>query len=285
MRIPGGYPTARAGNARGPDREDGRVSDFPLVAGTRPRKRWRYVGLYGPELSLCAAWVEVGPVRQSFWAVWDRAAGRLHERTRRGPRSDVRLSDGRLQLAAPGLRMDLRLRPDGAPIALTSPHGDKVIWTAKLPLVADGVVELAGARRGLEGWRGLQDDSAGHHARRTAWRWSAGAGVLADGRRATWNLVDGLHDAEDRSERHVWVDGVPEHVPPATFAADLSEVRAGAAVDLRCAVEATRARDEGVGPLVRSAYEQPFGTFTGTLGPGRELVQAHGVMERHTARW
>lgn len=257
---------------------------FPLLAGTRPRKRWRYVGLYGPQLSLCAAWVEVGPVRQSFWAIWDREAGRLHERTRRGPRSDVRLTDDRLQLAAPGLRADLRLRPDGAPIELTSPHGARTIWTAKLPLVARGSIALDGREHLAEDLHGLQDDSAGHHARHTAWRWSAGAGLLEDGRRATWNLVDGLHDAAARSERHVWVDGVPEHLPPAAFAPDLRSVRAGA-VDLTCAIEATRERSEGLGPLVRSSYAQPFGTFTGTLGPGRELAAAHGVMERHTARW
>jgi len=46
-------------------------------------KRWRYVGVYGPEVMLCAGIVRVGGVPQCFWAVWDRERRVLHERTRR----------------------------------------------------------------------------------------------------------------------------------------------------------------------------------------------------------
>ncbi len=55
---------------------------------------------------------------------------------------------------------------------------------------------------------GLLDESAGRHARRTAWRWSAGAGVAESGAAVMWNLVEGLHDGSP-SERTVWVDGEP----------------------------------------------------------------------------
>jgi hypothetical protein len=36
----------------------------------RPLKRWRYVGVFCEELMACAARVQVGPARQSFWAVF-----------------------------------------------------------------------------------------------------------------------------------------------------------------------------------------------------------------------
>ena len=53
-----------------------------LFRGTRPLKRWRYVGVFCEELMLCAARVQVGPARQSFWALLSRADGSLRERTR-----------------------------------------------------------------------------------------------------------------------------------------------------------------------------------------------------------
>ena len=48
--------------------------------------------------------------------------------------------------------------------------------------------------------------------------------------------------------------------------------------------EATRRRQENL-LLIRSAYRQPFGTFTGTLPGGLVLREAHGVMEWHDAIW
>src|SRR3712207_7172060 len=50
---------------------------------------------------------------------------------------------------------------------------------------------------------------SGYHARHTSWRWSAGIGRAKDGRRVAWNLVDGVHDAPEASERTVWLDGEP----------------------------------------------------------------------------
>ncbi len=53
-----------------------------LFRGARPLKRWRYVGVFAEELMACAAIVQVGPARQSFWALLDRSTGGLRERTR-----------------------------------------------------------------------------------------------------------------------------------------------------------------------------------------------------------
>jgi hypothetical protein len=56
-----------------------------LLRGGRPLKRWRYVAVFCDELMLCAAVATVGPARSSWWAVRDRHAATLHERTRRAP--------------------------------------------------------------------------------------------------------------------------------------------------------------------------------------------------------
>ena len=71
---------------RGPG---GARPELPLPPGRVPlrrngswRKRWRYLGVFSDELLLCAARVGVGPVGQTFWAVWDRESGEMRERTR-----------------------------------------------------------------------------------------------------------------------------------------------------------------------------------------------------------
>ncbi len=225
-------------------------------------KAWTWVGAFGPELMLCAAVARVGPARASWWAVWD--GQRLHERSyrRHGP-VDVTP----LRVSVRGV-LDLRVDPG---VAWPVTTGE--IWTSKRPAAVTGTalgrpVELAG----------LVDESGGYHARETAWWWSAGAGVLEDGRPVTWNLVDGLHDGLEHSERAVWIEGVPRHVGPQPF-----HGLAGVG-DLRFSALATRARKEDYG-LIASDYEQPFGTFSGSLPEAGALRAGYGVMERHRARW
>jgi hypothetical protein len=125
----------------------------------------------------------------------------------------------------------------------------------------------------------LIDDSAGYHARRTAWEWSAGAGIAVGGETVVWNLVAGVHDADLHSERTVWLSGAGREVGPVTFAEGLDAVG-----DLRFTPEAERIRRDEL-LLVASDYRQPFGAFTGVLPDGTELASGQGVMERHRARW
>jgi hypothetical protein len=225
-------------------------------------KSWTWVGAFGPGVMLCAATARVGPARTAWWAVWD--GERLHERTyrRHGP---VLATPGRVLV--PGV-LDLVVEP-GAPWAVRT----GAMWMRKRPARVHGTalgrpVEL----------RGLVDESAGRHPRRMSWWWSAGAGELADGRAVTWNLVDGLHDGAEGSERAVWVDGVPRHVPPQPFHG-LDGVG-----DLRFEAVATRARKENL-LLIASDYEQPFGTFAGEVPEAGPLRAGWGVMERHRVRW
>src|SRR4029077_8570659 len=82
-----GDPSHRpTGLALPPDR-------MPLFHGRRPRKRWRYVGVFGAQAMICAAQVRVAGLCQSFWAVWDRERSELRERTSCGG-GEIELADG-----------------------------------------------------------------------------------------------------------------------------------------------------------------------------------------------
>lgn len=259
---------------------------LPPLRRTRPLKQWRYVGVYGEQLMLCVGTVRVGLAQQSFWAVWSRACeGRLRERTRLSHRG-VELSmarPGRVRVRDGGVEIDLLLdEVDG--VETICPHGAAYAWTRKQGGVrAHGQVVLDGVAHDLDAGA-VVDDSAGYHARETAWRWAAGVGTTVDGRAAAWNLVEGINDPLSGSERTVWLDGVAQETAPAAFATDLSAVTTADGGALAFAAEAVREREENM-LLVRSSYRQPFGTFGGTLPGGVELADGYGVMERHTARW
>ena len=81
---------------------------MPSHQGLRPLKAWRYVGVFGPELMLCAASVRIGPARQCFWAIWDRRDGRLYERTRLGSTA-VELGAGRVRVRDADVEIALEL--------------------------------------------------------------------------------------------------------------------------------------------------------------------------------
>jgi len=248
----------------------------------RLRKRWRYVGVYGEELMLCAAKAQVGPASQAFWVLWDRASGEqlAHTAMRPGSR-EVRLDGPSLEIEARGLRASLRLG-EVAPIETICPSGSGWGWTRKRAGVpVEGTVETPGRSWRIEA-RGVDDESAGYHRRRTSWHWSAGVGTAADGRAVAWNLVEGINDPPRGSERAIWVEGVPTEPAPVRFAGtEAIEFEGGER--LAFASESERARDENF-LLIRSRYRHRFGTFSGSLG-GIELATGLGVMERHDAVW
>jgi uncharacterized protein DUF2804 len=254
---------------------------MPLVRGGRALKRWRYVAVFAPEAIACFGSVRIAGLPQAFWAIWDRQARRLHERTRFLP-GTVLLPPREVHVAGAA---DVLLEPAGEPVEVWSAHGAQRIWTRKQPALAWGRLLAGGRTIELSGAPALIDDSAGHHARHTAWEWSAGAGTTADGRPVWWNLVAGIHDAPSGSERAVWLDGAPREVGTVRFREGLAGVafaEDGAALSF--AVEAERARRDDLKVLV-SDYRQPFGTFGGTLPDGVALAAGLGVMERHDARW
>jgi Protein of unknown function (DUF2804) len=232
---------------------------MPLFRRGRPLKRWRYVGIYAPELMLCVGDARVAGMPQRWWAV-ALPDGSLFEGSGSGP-----------------IELELDEREG---VEVVSPHGRSYIWTRKqagIPVRARVSVDERVLE--VEGPFGFVDDSAGYHARHTTWRWSAGIGRAVGGAAVAWNLVEGVHDAPQASERTVWAGGEPREVGPQAFAADLSSVG-----DLRfqewCARE-----DHTNRLLLRSDYRQPFGSFSGTLPGGLELDSGHGVMEWHDVHW
>jgi hypothetical protein len=226
---------------------------------------------------LCAGDAWIGPLRQRFWAV-ATPDGRIRERTALLGSGGVRLSGSEVAVDGDGVRARLRVG-SGEGVETLSRHGDSYIWTRKTGDVGvSGLVELDGKPIQFEA-RGIVDESAGYHARHTVWSWSAGVGVSADGRPVAWNLVTGVHDAPEASERTVWVDGVPTEVGPVKFAPDLSAVG-----DLSFTEWSAR-EDNTNALLLKSSYRQPFGTFEGILPNGTELREGYGVMEGHDVYW
>jgi hypothetical protein len=183
-----------------------------------------------------------------------------------------------------GVVLDLVLEEEGGIEALCRDGGGEV-WTRKQAgVAAHGTLALdGGPAREVEALAVI-DDTAGYHARVTEWWWSAGVGRGPDGTALAWNLVSGINDPLEGSERAVWIAGTPREVPPVSFAADLSRVSCADGSELEFSGEAERSRRESL-LVVESDYRQPFGSFRGTL-PGQVPV-AHGlgVVEHHRARW
>jgi hypothetical protein len=249
---------------------------MPSRQGLRALKKWRYVGVYGPELMICVASVRIGPARQSFWAVWDRTARRLYERTRMGP-GGVSLAAGRAAVTDGAVQIELTLK-EAAGIETVCPSGASYAWTRKQGGIrAHGWVQIDGRRRAIDA-PAVVDDTAAYYERHTVWSWSAGVGQAEDGRALAWNLVEGVNDPPGNSERTIWVDGEPAEVDPVRFDPALTAVGG-----LSFAAEATREQRQNL-LLVRSSYRQPFGSFRGELA-GLKLASGYGVMEAHDVFW
>jgi len=250
---------------------------MPSRDGLRPLKAWRYVGVYAPELMLCVGEVRIGPARQAFWAVWDREARSLYERTSLG-RGEVRLRYGRVDVSDVTVQIDLTLE-ETAGIESINATGDSYAWTRKQGgISAHGTVTIAGRTRPLSA-RAVIDDTAAYYERHTRWCWSAGVGHARDGRAVAWNLVSGVNDPPRDSERTVWIDGAPVEADPCKFTDDLHSIDR-----LAFTPEAVRERRDNL-LLIRSRYRQPFGTFSGELPGGILLKAGYGVMEEHDVWW
>jgi hypothetical protein len=270
-----------------------------LLRGGRPLKRWRYVGVFSEELMACAALVQVGPARQSFWALYQRDGQEMRERTRLRPRrralqlirgtdgardDGLEAEPGRVLLSDDGVVLDLQLEEEHGFEALC-PNGREQVWTRKQAgIAAHGTLALdGGATREIEALAVI-DDTAGYHARHTEWWWSAGVGRSADGAPVAWNLVSGVNDPQIASERAVWLAGEPREAAPVRFTEDLKRIACEDGSRLRFHAEAERSRRENL-IIFKSDYRAPFGSFSGTLPGGVALAHGLGVVEHHRALW
>lgn len=289
--------------------------ELPLPPGKVPmrrrgtwRKRWRYLGAFADELLLCAARVQVGPIGQTFWAIWDRDRRELYERTRllaplvaRGEVWTQASADDdgpidwapdqggtlvRIEAGARGDEQQVRAfltAGGGAWAEAVCPSGEegRYVWTRKRVVPVRCDVRIGERRIRVEA-RGIEDESCGYHPAHTVWDWSAGVGHARDGREVAWNLVSGVNDPPQRSERAIWVDGTPSEPGPVSF--EGLEAIAHADGRLEFVAECERAKQEKRA-FVEYSYRQPFGAFTGTLPGGIELERGLGVVEHHDAHW
>ena len=140
---------------------------------------------------LCAAAIEIGPARETFWALWDREERALREHTRHvvpvlaGPEVELRRGLGRASAPATSRSTSSSGAAAGDRVRRAPPGDGGYTWTRK----------LAGRRgRGRRPRRRLArrpcaaarvDDLLGRLPRRGEPRgcWSAGVGEAADGRR------------------------------------------------------------------------------------------------------
>jgi len=195
------------------------------------------------------------------------------------------IADLALQLVVVVLGLVLFFNPHTLvdPIHLGSaPTWGNLVFALTIAAVSFTSLESAAGLAGevrLVDARAVIDDTAAYYDRHTQWQWCAGVGTATDGRALAWNLVSGVNDPPENSERTVWVDGTAAEVPPCEFADDLSSVD-----ELRFSAEALRSRRENL-LLIRSDYRQPFGTFSGRLPGGVELAEGFGVMEHHDVWW
>lgn len=278
---------------------------LPLRHEGHWRKRWRYVGAFSDELLMCVARVNVGPLGQTFWAIWDREERKLWERTKLlmpGARGDV-WTEGR-----DGDGLILHSEDEGSVVRIEAKHPDagdvrgflrfgggrwvevvcptedgQYVWTRKrvdVPVECDVRI---GSRRLQVKARGVEDESEGYHPHHTVWSWSAGVGTAADGRSVGWNLVSGVNDPPERSERAIWIDGEPTEPGPVEFDG-LDGIRFDDGSRLDFAAQCERRLEESRF-LVRYSYRQPLGAFSGALPGGVTLARGLGVMEHHDAHW
>ena len=287
---------------------------LPLRRGGRFRKRWRYVGAFSEELLVCAARIHVGPLAQNFWAVCDRESGEMWEKTRMllpGARGDVwtEHSGGEEVVAELGDMGVLDYAPDEGSLvridsdvrgpedvraflhcgsgkwaeAICPTDEGQYVWTRKradVPIECDVRV---GDRRWRVEARGMEDESAGYHPRHTVWSWSSGVGRTTDGHSVGWNLVTGINDPPQSSERAIWVDREPSEPGPVKFDG-LEAIEFDGGSRLQFTREFERSKQENR-LLVKYTYRQPFGSFAGTLPGDLELERGLGVMEFHDAVW
>ena len=267
-----------------------------LLRRGRPLKRWRYVGVYGPDLMVCAAEAFVGPFATRYWGVV-APDGRLLARRSIARAAGLSLDgvtvsiDARAQAAAGSVSgrvsVDLELDERAGPPAVESVSSNGAggyTWTRKCAGVpARGRVTVDGESYALDA-EAVIDDTAGYHPRHTVWRWSAGVGRAVGGERVGWNVVEGINDDPAGSERTVWADGVPREVGPTSITEGLDRIRFSEGSELSFRARATLVHRTRLGPL-RSDYRQPFGDFAGTLPGGLELAEGFGVTECHDAWW
>ena len=249
---------------------------MPRRQGARPLKRWRYVGVYGPELMLCVGEARIGPVPQRWWAV-ALPDGTLRQQTTIG-RGGVELSTGlAVGRRARTCAFDLDLEEDEG-VETVSPGGEPQL---DLDPQAGG---LPGARVRRARRPPLRDRRRGVRRRERRLPRAPHLVELVGGRtaarrtgeRVAWNLVDGVHDAEHDSERtRLGRRRAPRGRRPVRVRR--GPVRTVGELRVQRVVGARGPHEPAPVPLATTASRSA--PSAGRLPGGLELAEGYGVME------
>ncbi len=178
-----------------------------------------------------------------------------------------------------------------------APQGDprRIAYTHKAAgLRAQGELKFAGETHGFDDALATVDWTRSHALRTTQWKWASLVHFLPDGRRLGLNLSALVYDGPDGASREnaVWLDGQVHCLGAVQFAVPDQPIQQpwrlrGDDIDLTFQPLGGRQQHLELG-ILSSRFVQPYGTFTGTLRVGGEvldMVQAFGVVEDHRSRW
>ena len=279
-------------------------------------KRWRWLMIATPEVSIGLAIVDVRYAANGFLFAIDLASRKvLADASALGmPGATMHVGDfpdegadesfrafglrarvGRLpgrkvfevKAQSHDLELDATLDAGLAPTPVTVispvPGGVVNVTQKSTCLPASGSLICGGRRYDLTGGFGGFDYTHGLLARHTAWRWAFATGVAEGGKRVGFNLTAGFNESVQGGENVLWLDGVAAAVSPARFAFEAKAtmspwriVSEDNRVDLTF-VPGGEHREERNLLIARSYFVQVFGTFEGTVNAGSGPVRISGV--------
>ena len=259
---------------------------MPLLRGRRPLKRWRYVGLYGPDVMLCVGAARVGD-RAAQLLGGDRAGRpllRAHDAVARRRASRRGLRRGRRRATRASSSSSRRSRATSRSRS-SRPSGAHYIWTRKQLMRARGVLEAGGApaRDRPGGLRRRQRRISRAPHRSGSGRPASGSRAAASASRGTSSPASTTRRQD--SERTVWVDGRPAEAPPVDFAADLDSIESRDGSRAASSRSGARARTTRTCCCFAAATGSRSARSPGALPGGVELAEGYGVMEDHDVFW
>ena len=175
--------------------------------------------------------------------------------------------------------------------------GDTFSFTHKVTgLAVDGAAQLGDTTYSFDPTKdfGVIDYTFGFPAYHTVWNWASFSGYADDGTLVGLNLVDPIQD-DVINENGMWIDGQLHQLGKANYAFDPEDTlkpwkvtTADGSVDLT--FTPLGKRQQSINMLVLSSvFQQPFGTFSGTLktqdGRVYTITNLPGVVEDHEAKW
>eukprot|EP01116_Phalansterium_solitarium_P021851 TRINITY_DN6982_c0_g1_i1.p1 TRINITY_DN6982_c0_g1~~TRINITY_DN6982_c0_g1_i1.p1 ORF type:complete len:384 (-),score=95.59 TRINITY_DN6982_c0_g1_i1:243-1265(-) len=153
--------------------------------------------------------------------------------------------------------------------------------------VSEGEFEFGGRKHPLVGGFAALDWTRSYAARVTKWKWACFAGKARDGRAVGLNLSAEVYGDEENA---VWVDGKVYQLGHVEFhMASKPWKVTSSRVDLTF-VEATEKREDVNALVVKTAFVQLCGKFSGSIVFDEKQLPItfeglSGVMEDHYAKW